>query len=86
MEQWRNIRGLHLAGADVHDIAKRLGVSRETVCRYRRMEESPEPVRFRHKRRVLDAYIPYFVRRWGEGYRSPPPGKQQRYFSGTERS
>jgi len=67
VEQWRNIRRLHLAGADVHDIAKRLGVSRETVYRYRGMEEPPEPVRFRRKRRVLDPYVPYILRRWGEG-------------------
>ena len=70
VEQWRNIRRLHLAGADVHDIAKRLGVSRETVYRYRRMEEPPDPVRFRHKRRVLDPYVPYILRRWGEGCRN----------------
>ncbi len=70
VEQWRNIRRLHLAGADVHDIAKRLGVSRETVYRYRRMEEPPEPVRFRHKKRVLDPYVPYILRRWGEGCRN----------------
>lgn len=70
VEQWRNIWRLHLAGADVHDVAKRLGVSRETVYRYRRMEEQPEPVRFRHKRRVLDPYVPYILRRWGEGCRN----------------
>jgi transposase len=70
VEQWRNIRRLHLAGADVHDIAKRLGVSRESVYRYRRMEEPPELVRFRHKRRVLDPYVPYILRRWGEGCRN----------------
>ena len=70
VEQWRNIRRLHLAGADVHDIAKRLGVSRETVYRYRRVEEPPEPVRFRHKKRVLDPYVPYILRRWGEGCRN----------------
>ena len=70
VEQWRNIRRLHLAGADVHDIAKRLGVSRETVYRYRRMEEPPEPVRFRHKKRVLDPYVPYLLKRWGEGCRN----------------
>ncbi|MDP9458125.1 MAG: helix-turn-helix domain-containing protein [Actinomycetota bacterium] len=70
VEQWRNICRLHMAGADVHDIAKRLGVSCETVYRYRRMEEPPEPVRFRHKRRVLDPYVPYILRRWGEGCRN----------------
>jgi transposase len=70
VEQWRNIRRLHLAGADVHDVARRLGVSRETVYRYRRMGEQPEPVRFRHKRRVLDPYVSYILRRWGEGCRN----------------
>jgi transposase len=70
VEQWKDIRRLHLAGADVHDIAKRLGVSRETVYRYRRMEEPPEPVRFRHKKRVLDPYVPYILRRWEEGCRN----------------
>src|SRR5215213_1466926 len=70
VEQWRNIRRLHLAGADIHDIVKRLGVSRESVYRYRKMEEPPEPVRFRHKRRVLDPYVPYILRRWGEGCRN----------------
>src|SRR5829696_5855256 len=34
VEQWRNIRRLHLADADVYDIARRLGVSRSTVYRY----------------------------------------------------
>lgn len=70
VEQWRNIRRLHLEGADVHDMAKRLGVSRETVYRYRRMEEPPEPVRFRHKRRVPDPYVPHILKRWGEGCRN----------------
>lgn len=67
VERWRSIRRLHLAGADVYDIAKRLGVSRETVYRYRRMEEQPEQVRFRHRRRALDPYVPYILRRWEEG-------------------
>jgi transposase len=70
VKQWKNIRRVHLAGADVYDVATRLGVSRETVYRYRRMEEPPEPVRFRHKRRVLDPYVPYILKRWGEGCRN----------------
>jgi len=54
VEQWRNIRRLHLAGADVYDIVKRLGISRSTVYRYWHREEPPQPTRFRHKNRVLD--------------------------------
>ncbi len=67
VEQWRDIRRLHLAGADVFDIARRLGVSRSTVYRYREREEPPEPTRFRHKRRALDPYVPYVLKRWAEG-------------------
>ena len=70
VEQWRNIRRLHLADADVYDIARRLGVSRSTVYRYRHREQPPEPARFRHKKRVLDPYIPYILKRWGEGCRN----------------
>lgn len=70
VQQWRDIRRLHLAGADVFDIARRLGVSRSTVCRYREREETPEPTRFRHKKRVLDPYVPYVLKRWGEGCRN----------------
>jgi len=70
VEQWRNIRRLHLAGADVYDVARRLGVSRSTVYRYREREEPPEPTRFRHKKRVLDPYVPYVLKRWGEGCRN----------------
>ncbi|MDP8973744.1 MAG: ISL3 family transposase [Actinomycetota bacterium] len=70
VEQWRDIRRLHLAGADVYDIARRLGVSRSTVYRYREREETPEPTRFRHKKRVLDPYVPYVLKRWGEGCRN----------------
>jgi transposase len=70
VEQWRNIRRLHLAGADVYDIARRLGVSRSTVYRYREREEPPKQTRFRHKRRVLDPYVPYILKRWQEGCRN----------------
>jgi hypothetical protein len=50
VEQWRNIRRLHLAGADVYDIARRLGATGKS---------HPNRPRFRHKKRVLDPYIPY---------------------------
>ena len=67
VERWREIQKLHQAGADVYDIAKRLGLSRQTVYRYQQMEQSPGPTRFRHRRRVLDPYVPYILRRWQEG-------------------
>ncbi len=67
VERWREIQRLHLAGAEVYDIAKRLGLSRQTVYRYQQMEGPPEPTRFRHRVRVLDPYVPYILRRWQEG-------------------
>lgn len=41
--QWEDIRRLHLAGADVRFIAKKLGVGARTV--YRRISKSPRPAR-----------------------------------------
>ena len=35
VEQWKNIRRLYLAGADLQHICKRLGISARTVYRYR---------------------------------------------------
>jgi transposase len=58
---------LHAAGADVADIARRVGVSRRTVYRYRDLGEPPEPPRPRRSRRLLTPYEPYLLRRWQEG-------------------
>jgi transposase len=69
VEQSLAIRRLHAAGADVADIARRVGVSRRTVERSRDLPEPPEPKRPRRprRRRVLAPYEPYVLRRWGEG-------------------
>ena len=58
---------MHAAGADVADIARRVGVSRRTVYRYRALLEPPEPPRPRRSRRLLTPYEPYLLRRWQEG-------------------
>ena len=65
--RYEAIRRLHLAGADVADIARRVGVSRQMVYRYRKLEEPPErrqPVR---RKTALDPYVPYLLERWNEG-------------------
>jgi transposase len=67
VEQYQAIRRLHAAGADVADIARRVGVSRRTVYRYRDLLEPPEPPRPRRSRRLLTPYEPYLLRRWQEG-------------------
>ncbi|MBA3389765.1 MAG: ISL3 family transposase [Rubrobacter sp.] len=66
-EQWKEIRGLHLAGAKVKDISEWTGTSRSTVYRYRELAEPPpRPVHGR-KRSVLDPWKPYLIARWNEG-------------------
>ena len=67
VEQWREIRRLYLAGMELREISRTLGVSVRSVYRYKDLTEPPP--RPAHKRRasVLDPYVPYLVRRWNEG-------------------
>jgi transposase len=67
VEQYQAIRRLHAAGADVADIARRVGVSRRTVYRYRDLSGPPDPPRPRRSRRLLSPYEPYLLRRWQAG-------------------
>ncbi len=69
VEQYAAIRRLHAAGADVADIARRVGASRRTVYRYRHLPEPPEPKRPHRppRQRVLTPYEPYLLQRWQEG-------------------
>ena len=65
--QWKEIRRLYLAGMDLREIRRELGVSVRTIYRYKDL--TGPPPRRRHKRRasVLDPYVPYLVQRWNEG-------------------
>src|SRR5215210_6118436 len=67
VEQWRNIRRLYLAGADLRHICKRLGISARTVYRYKDLTEPPPRPAYKRKASVLDPYVPYLLRRWNEG-------------------
>lgn len=69
VQQYEAIRRLHAAGADVADIARRVGTSRRTVYRYRHLAEPPERKRPHRPRRqrVLTPYEPYLLQRWQEG-------------------
>jgi transposase len=69
VEQYHAVRRLAIAGADVADIARRVGVSRPTVYRYRDLAEPPEPKRPNRspRERVLTAFEPYLLQRWQEG-------------------
>lgn len=69
IEQYHAIRRLHAAGADVADIARRVGTSRRTVYRYRNLTAPPEPKRPHRSRRqrLLAPYEPYLLQRWAAG-------------------
>lgn len=67
VEQWRNIRRLYLAGADLRHICKRLGISARTVYRYKDLTEPPPRPAYKRRASVLDPYVPYLVKRWNEG-------------------
>jgi transposase len=66
VEQWRNIRRLYLAGADLRDICRQLGISARTVYRYKDLEEPPPRPAYKRKASVLDPYVPYLVKRWNK--------------------
>lgn len=67
VRQWEDIRRLYLAGADLRDICKRLGISPRTVYRYKDLAEPPPRPAYKRRASVLDPYVPYLLRRWNEG-------------------
>jgi transposase len=67
VEQWKNIRRLYLAGADLRHICKRLGISARTVYRYKDLTEPPPRPAYKRRASVLDPYVSYLVKRWNEG-------------------
>jgi transposase len=67
LEQWKNIRRLYLAKADLRDICRQLGISARTVYRYKDLTEPPPRPAYKRRASVLDPYVPYLLRRWDEG-------------------
>ena len=70
VERWKEIRRLQKAGADVADIARKLGTSRTTVYRHKDRGEPPEFGQHFRRGSVLDPWVPYILRRWDEGCRN----------------
>jgi len=64
---YEQVHALAAVGADKANIARMVGVSRQTVHRY--LARSAPPERRQPKRRgeVLDRWEPYLLRRWAEG-------------------
>ena len=67
VEQWKEIRRLYLAGMELREISRTLGISVRSVYRYKDLEEPPPRPAYKRRASVLDPYVPYLVRRWNEG-------------------
>lgn len=64
---YARIHALAAAGANKADIARMVGVSRQTVHRYLAMGTPPERRQPKRLGTVLDPWKPSLLRRWGEG-------------------
>ena len=70
VRQWKDIRRLYLAGADLRHICRQLGISARTVYRYKDLEEPPPRRTHGRRKSVLDPYVPYLLERWSQGCRN----------------
>jgi transposase len=61
------IHALAAVGADKADIARMVGVSRQTVHRYLALSAPPQRRQPKRRGEVLDPWKPYLLRRWAEG-------------------
>jgi transposase len=71
VERYHQIHDLAAKKVDVANIARQVGVSRQTVYDNLQMKQPPERTRIhRGGKKVIDAYKDYLVHRWNEGCRS----------------
>lgn len=71
LELYHCIHDLQAKKVDVANIARQVGVSRQTVYRYLRLQQPPQPTHIHVARpHVIDPYKPYLVQRWNEGCRN----------------
>jgi transposase len=68
VEHYEQVNALHRVGVAKLEIAQALGISRRTVYRYLSLTTPPERRQPRStRRRLLEPYEPYLLRRWQEG-------------------
>jgi len=71
VELYHQIQDLAAKKIDVATIARKLGVSRQTVYTYLQMRQPPARTRIHQGgKRLIDSYKEYLVGRWNEGCRS----------------
>jgi transposase len=71
VERYQRVQDLHAKQVDVANIARQVGVSRQTVYRYLRLQQPPQPTYIHVARpHVIEPYKPYLIQRWNEGCRN----------------
>ena len=71
VERYHQIHDLAAKKVDVANIARQIGVSRQTVYTYLQMKQPPERTRIAQEgKRVIDPYKDYLLQRWNQGCRS----------------
>jgi len=85
--RYQQIHDLSAKKVDVVTIARRVGVSRQCVYEYLRMQQPPERTHIPPSRQLmLEPYKDYLVRRWNEGCRNAQQAyrevKEQGYAGG----
>ena len=69
--RYQQIHELHAKKVEVATIARQVGVSRQCVYEYLRMQQPPERTHIHPSRQpMLEPYKDYLVRRWNEGCRN----------------
>lgn len=71
LERYHQIHDLYAKKVDPSNIARQVGVSRQCVYEYLRMQHPPERTRIEPGRQPLtDAYKDHLIRRWNQGCRN----------------
>ncbi len=71
VELYEKIHQFHAKNVDGADMARYVGVSRQTVYRYLHMKHPPERTRIQYThKKLIEPYKPYLLQRWNEGVRN----------------
>ena len=71
VDLYHTIHDLHAKKVDPANIARQVGVSRQSVYTYLHMQQPPERTRIHRGRKpLIDPYKEYLIQRWNEGCRS----------------
>jgi transposase len=71
VERYHKIHELHAKKAEIATIAHQMGLSRQAVYNYLKMEQPPERTRINQQRKpLIEPYKDYLIKRWNEGCRN----------------